>query len=368
LPSGCAAHRASAPKARSESTVIYASPTVITPGDETDRRATFERARMLLVAGSAERAAGLFDGIAAADPGGPFAAPSLFNAGIAWEAAGRRDVALEHFRDSVRRFGPTDIGKSSMLRAARLLAFLEQWSALSAMADLLLARQDASDVERLEGYGAKALALVQVGDPEASEPFIAKGRDIIDVLHLGEGGKLPLEAAQVLFALGEVRKIKSERIKFVPLPPAFAETLEERCRGFLDAQGAYLDAMRSYDVHWAAMSGYRVGQLYQRLHEDLLSITPPRAADTTDKKRLFQGAMRLRYRVLLEKGLAMMDHTVMLGQRTGQPSAWIDRALAAKNEIERTLAREKELLSTLPYSEKELEQALSDLAKKNAGP
>ena len=40
--------------------------------------------------------------------------------------------------------------------------------------------------------------------------------------------------------------------------------------------------------------------------------------------------MRLRYRVLLEKGLKMMEHTVMIGERTGEGSSWIERARDAK--------------------------------------
>jgi len=141
--------------------------------------------------------------------------------------------------------------------------------------------------------------------------------------------------------------------------------LEQRCQGLLDAQSAYSDAMRSYDAHWAAMSGYRVGQLYQRLHEDVLSVPVPRAANTTEKKRLFEGAMRLRYRVLLEKGLKMMAHTVMIGERTGEASAWIDRAREAKRQLEKALNEQRELMAKLPYSEKELQKALDDLAKKN---
>jgi hypothetical protein len=149
----------------------------------------------------------------------------------------------------------------------------------------------------------------------------------------------------------------------VPLPANFAEALEQRCQGLLDAQSAYSDAMRSYDAHWAAMSGYRVGELYQRLHQDVLAMPLPKAATSTSKKQLFEGAMRLRYRVLLDKGLKMMDHTVALGERTGEASAWMERAREAKRKLEAALAEQKDFLAKLPYSEQELQRALDDLAK-----
>jgi hypothetical protein len=125
--------------------------------------------------------------------------------------------------------------------------------------------------------------------------------------------------------------------------------------------------MRSYDPHWAAMAGFRVGELYDRLYRDLLAVPPPRAADTDDKRRLFDGAMRLRYRVLLEKGLAMMSHTLLLADKTGETSPWIDRAREAKDGLERALEEQKALLAKLPYAERDLERALRDLAEKKGG-
>jgi hypothetical protein len=122
--------------------------------------------------------------------------------------------------------------------------------------------------------------------------------------------------------------------------------------------------MRSYDAHWSAMAGYRVGQLYQQLHRDVMAIPPTAKSDTLKKKQLFEGAMRLRYRVLLEKGLKMMEGTVRLGQRTGEDSAWVHRAEEAHHDIELALEDEKRALSKLPYTEAELQEALDLLRKK----
>jgi len=359
---GCAAKPVASPPPAHP--VVYATPTVITPHEDESPTDAFQRARGLLLEGRAAEAAPIFDRLAAADSVGEMAPLARFNAGICWEQTGDRAKALERFRDVVEHYPAGDAGKWGGLRAARIQAYLEQWSPLAAMADVLLARVDLTDVERLEAYGDKSLAIVESGDPDAAERFVIKGRDIIDALRLGEGGKLPLEVAQVHFALGEIRKLRSEAIVFVPVPANFAEVLERRCQGLLDAQSAYSDAMRSYDAHWAAMSGYRIGQLYQRLHEDVIHVPAPKSANTPEKKQLFEGAMRLRYRILLQKGLTMMEHTLMLGERTGEASPWIDRARDAKRDLEMGLAEQKSALAKLPYSEKELQKALDDLAKK----
>jgi hypothetical protein len=108
-----------------------------------------------------------------------------------------------------------------------------------------------------------------------------------------------------------------------------------------------------------------VGELYQKLHRDVLAIPPPTTATTAEKKRLFEGAMALRYRILLEKGLTMMEHTVTVSDRIGEASTWVDRARAAKRDIERALEEQKTKIAKLPYSEKDLQKALDDLAAKS---
>jgi tetratricopeptide (TPR) repeat protein len=362
LATGCARPPAAQPP---RPATIQATPIVITPREEEAPEAMFQRAELLLAEGKGAEAGPLFDRLAGLDPAGPIAPMAHYKSGVAWDVAGDYEGALARFRAVRTRYGDRDIGRLATIGSLRLEAYLEQWSQLSATADLFLARPDLSDIDRIEGYGAKALAVVEAGDADGAERFIARGRDIIEARRLGEGGKVPVQVAEVFFALGEIRRVRGEAITFVPVPPNFADALEQRCQLLLDAQSAYSDAMRSYDTHWPAMSGYRVGELYQKLHRDVLSIPPPTTATTTDKKRLFEGAMALRYRILLEKGLRMMDHTVMFGEKTGEASSWITRARAAKRDIERALEEQKTKLAALPYSEKDLQKALDDLAAKS---
>lgn len=359
---GCAQRAIPPPK---PPPVIQTTPVVITPREEEAPEVTFQRAEALLAEGKAKEAAPLFDRLSKLDPAGPIAPAAHYKSAVAWDVAGDFPGALARFREVIAKYGERDIGRLSTIGTLRLEAYLEKWSELSATADLFMARSDLTDIDRIEGYGAKALAVVESGDPDSAERSISRARDIIENLRLGEGGKVPVQVAQVFFALGEVRKTRSEAITFAPLPANFADALERRCQGLLDAQSAYSDAMRSYDPHWAAMGGYRVGELYQKLHRDVLAVPLPKAATTSEKKRLFEGAMALRYRILLEKGLKMMEHTVLLGDKTGEASSWVDRARTAKKELEKALEEQKTKLEKLPYSEKELQKALDDLAAKS---
>ncbi|TKC94128.1 hypothetical protein [Polyangium fumosum] len=344
--------------------VIEVSPVVVSSYTEADLVQEFERAKALLLGGKHREAAEVFDKLERHAPDGEIGAASLYNAAVGYEALGEREASATRLRELVRRFPGHALERSALFRLGRALAYLERWSELVAVAEKLIARQDLVVLEVIEARGARALGLVEQDLVEEAAREITTARDLVERERLGEAGKPPIELAQLWFALGEVRRKRSEAIKFEPMPPNFAETLEKRCQGLLDAQGAYTEAMRSLDAHGSAMAGYRVGQLYQELHRDVMRVPPPAAADTLRKKQLFEGAMRLRYRVLLEKGLKMMEGTVRLGDRTGEASAWIGRAREAQRALELALADEKAALARLPFTEDELREALEALKKK----
>ena len=338
----------------------------ITKTDPNDLPMLFQLASDRLLRDELAPAAAEFDRIVAVDPAGPTARPSLYNAGIAYLGLGDRDKALARFRSSVDRFPDSPTTRAALLRITRILSFSERWPELEKVAGEVLDRNDLTVLEQIEALGAVGLALISQGKVEEGFAPIVKARNLIEDNHLGESGAPPIELAQVSFALGEVRREKSELIGFDPFPADFGATLEARCTGLLDAQEAYTDAMRSRDAHWSAMSGFRVGKLYQQLHRDVMKVPAPAALKTLKQKQLWEGAMRLRYRILLEKGLKMMDGTMRLAERTGESSEWINRARSSQKELELALADEKDALSKMPFTEDEMRAALEKLKKKPA--
>jgi hypothetical protein len=149
-----------------------------------------------------------------------------------------------------------------------------------------------------------------------------------------------------------------------PPGPDFLLKLETRCALLLEAQSSYADAIRSVDPQWAAMSGFRVGEMYRTLHRELMLIPPTEKAKTESDKQLFYGIMHVRYRVLLEKGVEMMKRTLALGERTGVAPEWMKRSEAMRDEMEQALTAEKEILASFPFTEAEINKALEIMKKK----
>jgi hypothetical protein len=346
---------------------IDAQPRIVTPGEVTTEAELVRRAERALLEQRWREAAEAYSTLFEADPNGPRASEYLFDRGLALEGLEERAQARDVFLDLAGRFPEGPKARAALVRAATLDAYLEDWTALSAIGEALLGRGDLGDVDRIVALGARGLARIELGDDRAGSTDVFEGLDLADQLHYGEREVLPVAVAQLRFALGELRRVRSERIELIPLPPDFLAKLDERCAGLLDAQAAYAMAVRSVDSHWAAMAGYRVGEMYRVLHRDLMRIPPPATSKTEHQKQIFYAFMHVRYRVLLEKGLREIDQTVALGERTSDSSAWIQRARAAKDEMQTALADEKAQIDKMPFTENEVKEALEQLQKKTQG-
>jgi hypothetical protein len=325
-----------------------------------------ERGERALLAQKWQEAVDAFEALIAGDPSAKDDPQVLYDLALAYEGIGEREKARTLYRDVSKRFSTHALARSALVREVSLDAYLEDWPALGQVAETILARPDIDPADKMLGLGARALAKLEAKDEAAASRDINQGLDLVEEHRYGATGQLPVAAAMLKYALGELRRIKSEKISLDPPGPDFVQKLEMRCAGLLDAQAAYADAIRSVDLHWAAMSGFRVGEMYRTLHKHLMMIPPTDKAKTESDKQLFYGIMHVRYRALLEKGIEMMKRTLGLGERTGVASAWMKRAEAAKGEMETALEDEKATIKKMPFTEEELEKALAIMKKKAA--
>ena len=290
----------------------------------------------------------------------------LYDLALAYEGLGEREKARARYREVVRRFPADPNARNALVREVSLDAHLEDWAALGDAGEMILARKDIDPAERMLGLGARGLSKIQAGEESAATRAIQQGLEVMDETRYGATGQLPVAAAMIKYANGELRKFRSEKISLNPPGNDFVLKLEMRCAFLLEAQSSYADAIRSVDPQWAAMSGYRVGEMYRTLHHDLMLIPPTDRAKTEHDKQLFYGIMHVRYRVLLEKGMEMMKRTLALGEKTGVGSAWMKRAETLKVEMDQALEDEKAVIGKFPFTDEELQKALEIMKKKAA--
>ena len=304
-----------------------------------------------------------FDRAFELDPEGPLAARALFEAAEMLDLAAQPEAALARYEQVARRYPSAPLDRTARIRALRLLTYLERYDQAGELAETTAAKYaDLTSLDQITVLSSRALERIAHEDDAHAETFIDKSRDLIERGNLDAAGRLPAELAPVYYSLGEIRRLRAERIHFVPVPANFGVVLEQRCQLLLDAQGAYSDAMRAYDSHWSAMAGFRVGELYEKLHEELMQVPAPAAADTLRRRQLFEGAMRLRYSILLDKAKSMLDHTVAMADLVHEQSTWVLKARKARDTIVQAQQTEQAALAKLPYTREQLQAALDSFA------
>ncbi|HVJ88794.1 MAG TPA: tetratricopeptide repeat protein, partial [Labilithrix sp.] len=262
-----------------------------------------ERGARALLAQNWQEAVDAFEALLAGDPKASDDPAVIYDLALAYEGLGEREKARARYREVVRRFPEDSNARSAVAREASLDAYLEDWNALGEVGEQILARKDLEAADKMLGLGARGLSRIFAGDETGAARDVNDGLDLVEETRFGATGQLPVAAAMLKFAQGEIRRVRSEKISLNPPPPDFVQKLEMRCQLLLDAQSSFADAIRSVDLHWAAMSGVRVGEMYRNLHEHLMMIPPTEKAKSESDKQLFYGIMHVRYRALLEKGI-----------------------------------------------------------------
>lgn len=339
---------------------------VITKDSEADIPELYANAVALARAGRHGEAARAFERVELLDPEGPLADDALLQSANEYDLNAELRTSAQRYEKLVQGHPKSPFVPTALARGVRLWSHLEAWPRAGVLARTLLERErELGPYDRTAAYAAVALDCLERDDERCASTFIERGRGLIDEHGMDSAGRVTRELAALYFALGELRRRRGERIRFEPFPPNFPDVMEQRCQLILDAQSAYSDAMRAHDAHWGTMAGIRVGQLYQGLHRDLMRIESP-AADTLEKRQLFEGALRLRYSVLLQTALKMLDHTLAMAERTGERSAWVDQGKEVRAAVEREIREEQAALDKLPFSRSTLEQALQDLLERRA--
>lgn len=364
---GCAACGSLPPRAPPSHLAV--APQIVTTDRDTTEPELFKQAERELLEGQYADARRDFELLLKSDPSEALLPKILFDLGTADEALGDRQAAQGAYHLLATKFPGLSTAHTALVRCVALHAVLEQWPELRDTGEAILARTDIDNLDKLSGLGARGLANAELGDTKLAMRDIQAGIDTMDDVGISRAQHLPSAGALLNLALGEAKRIDSERIALQPVTDEFVMKLSMRCQGVLDAQAGYAQAMRTNDLQWGMMAGYRLASMYESLHRELMSIPPDGFAKSDYQRQLFYGAMHIRYRALLEKALIMLNTTLDAADLVSSHGiavlpTWVQRGRDEKVRMEKDLAEEKATLAKLPVTEETIDGALQLLQQK----
>lgn len=342
---------------------VQTEPLVVSRHEAVPLGVLLERAELELEAGNGKRAAVLFRQAFDAEPKGAFAPQALLGEARARLLAEEPTIALERLKLLVKRFAQSPLRPRAQLLLALTLLQLERYpEAADAARSLATPPRTATLLEQVVVDATGALALLDERGPDdevGAERLLQHSRALVEERRLDQAGTFPVELAALYFAAGEFDGRRAAKRVFEPFPPNFGDELERRCELILESQAAYSAVMRAKDPRFAAMAGLRIAELYESLHRDLMRV--PRPKSDPLKQQLFEGALRLRFSLLLSKARIMLTHTLAMANRTALKSTWVTRANAALQRIDEQKRVESEALERLPFTREQLQAKLDEI-------
>lgn len=318
-----------------------------------DAEQLFQHATELLNQNHCDQAVPLYDRVAREFGSSSYLSPSLYNAGLCLDRMHDREGAAQRFRDLITRIpAEAEDVKHAHFMLSALLVQLEQWPEALTVVDTLLAREDLSAEERVEGLARKAQAQFGGGHIEEADRDARVCLAYFRTRTEDDPVRDDFFVAAANFVLAEVIRIHASEIT---LPEADADTqraaLERRARLLLNAQTEYFNTVRLGNPHWASAAGYRIGQMYDEFWQLIVNApTPPNRELTGENLALFgreyHRRLREMVRPLLNHAIRYWELTLMMVERSGVHTEWDERARADLERVRANLLAETPAATT----------------------
>ncbi len=316
---------------------IELDPMVITAGQDGPGKGAeelFDDGRTFFRAGQFAKAAERFDRVLSEFPKSDFAAPALYDSALAHEQLGHFTESLDRLTALLQR-EPANI--DAQFHAALSEYKLGKKDAAAARLQMLAGRNDLSRVQRADALTQEAVCRVELGDGEAGEKLLRAALEA-----MGDEST-PALVGKAEFWLGEVYR---GRFRDSPIDPiamssdALEKALNLKSELLLSAQGHYLRAVEKGEGEWATAAGYRVGELYESFHDELVKAPLPPGLDE-DQQALYRSELRERVRALLGKALRIYEQTLDTARKTAATNEYVDKARAALERVRALLLADR---------------------------
>ncbi len=344
---GCAAAPppAPAPPAPAERTlaldgaVVQAAPDPLTGREFYDPEELFELAREAERTERYDDARALYRRLLEQWPDSGWAAPSAFNLGLLHERGEAWADAVRAYALIAERPLPEDAEArrtyiDAHYRAAVCLGKQKSWWAAVTLFEAVLALPELDTFDRLEAVVGRGIALREAGEPESAEVALAQALRIqAEASREGPFDDRGL-VAEAAFTMGEIAADRYAKVELAFPVELLRQRLEEKCELLLSAQHRFLRAIRHGDAHTVAAAGFRIGWLYENLHDSIVGLQIP-AELSAEQAEVYQEEVRARVLVLVKKAIMVYEKSLVVGKTATTATPWIARIEQALERLKR---------------------------------
>ena len=317
-----------------EPVVITAGPPASVALGEMDAATLFDTGTRLFQQGEFEKAALHFDRLWQSFPDSRDRVTAIWNAGLALERLGRFSEALERFVEYIKYKDEPDAQFHAAVCEYKLGRLDEAAARLQKLAD----RPGLPPVRRADALLQEGVCKVESGARNEGERLLRAALQIYEK-DLADEPVDPALPAQAEFWLGEAYRGYYRELKLDPAAmdeKALGDALESKAQFLLSAQGHFLRCIRKGDGEWATAAGFRIGEMYEEFHDQLVGAPLPAGLDE-QQRALYQEELRKKVRNLIGKAIRIYEQTLSTAQRVGAQNAYVQKTEEALERLRKLM-------------------------------
>jgi tetratricopeptide (TPR) repeat protein len=305
--------------------------------DAYDAADLFKRGTELLNQKKCKEAVELYDRLVSEFATSQYASASFYNAGLCLQALGDFAGAAQRYSGLLQHFADSPDRKDAAFQLAEVEVQLERWSEVMAVVDELLARQDLSADERLEGMARRSQALLGQENFDEAERYARGALAFMRTRPKEDAIKDEFFAAACNYVLAESFRQREQKLDFPQGLEPQKQVLLHRAELLLEAQREYFNtiSLKNLDnYYWAAASGYRIGNMYDELWRAIMAAPVPANLPASGHAVYHEELAKL-IKPLIRHAIRYWEMTQMFIERTGITTSW---ALKIKSDLDRVRA------------------------------
>jgi tetratricopeptide (TPR) repeat protein len=290
----------------------------------------FERAAVALQTRRFDEAIADYDRLIREFPRSNLVAASHFNRGQAFQSTHRASEAIEAYTASATaaQGSNDDLARDAWFRVAVVAESANRPAEIITATERVLALPRVSLVDRVEALARQAAARLALGDRQGAARVAQEAISLAPtpeaVSALGDDTFI----AQARFVLAEVSRLEAAAIpiRIDAREEELNRAIERRVQHVTHAHVLYNDAIRVGNPHWAAASGYAIGEMYHALYAAIVEAPLPCEWEEP-AIRIYRQRTATRLRPLIQGALRAWEATIAMARRNAiADNAWVRRA------------------------------------------
>lgn len=282
----------------------------------------FDKATRLLNENHCDEAVVLYDKLEREFPSSRYRSAAIYNAALCLQKTGKAEQAILRYESLIERLPQSSDIKDALFQKTQLLIGLERFDEALVDSDKLLARSELSSEDRMEAMVYRAQALLGAKRLDEAEREARNSLSYYRTRPEQESIRDDHLAAQANFVVAETFRLRAEAMS---LPAAEVEkqreVLNRRAELILEAQRQYFNTSQFKAPRLAAVSWYRIGDMYDQLWEAIIRAPVPSHL-SIEAHEIYRSELAKLVEPLIRHAIRYWEATLMFIERTADHSDW----------------------------------------------